>query len=47
MYQIIYEQAIYPKNLYQDREPMKHAEYAEKVTQQQITLMLEKGIWKK
>lgn len=47
MYQIIYEQAIYPKNLYQDRAPMKHAEYAEKVTRKQVELMLEKDIWKK
>ena len=47
MYQIIYEQPIYPKNLYLDRKPMKHAEYAEKVTQRQIALMQEKGIWKK
>ena len=47
MYQIIYEQAIYPKNLYLDRAPMKHAEYAEKVTKRQIALMHERDIWKK
>ena len=31
LYQILYEQPIYPKNLYLKREPMKHAEYREKV----------------
>jgi predicted amidohydrolase len=46
MYQIPYEQPIFPKNLYMDREPMKHAEYREKVTEQQIKLMQDRGIWK-
>lgn len=46
MYRLIYEDAIYPKNLYLDRVPMNHEEYAEKVTQRQIALMQEKGIWK-
>ncbi len=47
LYQIVYEQPIYPKNLYLDREPMKHAEYREKVIQKQIDLMHERGIWVK
>jgi predicted amidohydrolase len=47
LYQIIYEQPIYPKNLYLDREPMKHAEYHEKVIQKQIDLMHQRGIWVK
>ena len=38
-YQMLYEQPIYPKNLYMDREPMKHAEYREKVIQKQIDLV--------
>lgn len=45
--QIIYEKAIYPKNLYLDREPMKHGEYREKVIDRQIALMHERDIWKK
>ncbi len=45
--QIIYDREIYPKNLYLDREPMKHAEYKEKVIDRQIALMHERGIWKK
>jgi len=47
LYQIIYEQPIYPKNLYLTRAPMKHAEYREKVIKTQIALMHERGIWKK
>jgi len=47
MYQMLYEEPIYPKNLYLDREPMKHAEYQEKVTARQVALMQERGIWKK
>lgn len=47
LYQIVYEQPIYPKNLYLDRAPMKHAEYAEKVTRVQVKLMQDRGIWKK
>ena len=47
LYQILYEQPIYPKNLYLEREPMKHAEYREKVIQRQIRLMHDRGIWKK
>ena len=47
MIQIIYEQPIYPKNLYLDREPMKHEEYRTKVTEKQIELMVDRDIWKK
>src|SRR5579863_4236785 len=47
LYSILYEQPIYPKNLYLDREPMKHAEYREKVIEKQIELMHERGIWVK
>ena len=47
LYQMLYEQPIYPKNLYLDRAPMKHAEYREKVIQAQINLMQERGIWAK
>lgn len=47
MFRIIYEQAIYPANLYMERAPMKHAEYAEEVTRRQIALMQERGIFSK
>jgi predicted amidohydrolase len=45
--QIIYDREIYPKNLYLDRVPMKHAEYKKKVIDRQIALMHDRGIWKK
>jgi hypothetical protein len=47
LYQLLYEQPIYPKNLYLDRAPMKHAEYREQVIERQIALMHERGIWVK
>ncbi len=47
LYQLLYEQPIYPKNLYLDRAPMKHAEYREQVTQKQIDLMHARDIWVK
>lgn len=46
LYQILYEKPIYPKNLYLDRPPFHHHDYAEKVTRRQIELMRERGIWK-
>ena len=44
--QIIYEQPIYPKNLYVDKIPGRHAEYKREVIDRQIRLMQERGIWK-
>jgi hypothetical protein len=44
---MLYEKPIYPKNLYLKREPMKHAEYRQKVIKRQIRLMHERGVWKK
>ena len=44
--QIIYEQPIYPKNLYLERRPGKHAEYRREVIERQVALMQERGIWK-
>jgi len=46
LYQIVYAEPIYPKNLYLDQVPYKHAEYREKVTKPQIALMMKRGIWK-
>lgn len=47
LYQLLYGEAIYPKNLYLTREPMKHREYRRKVIDRQIALMHQRGIWKK
>ena len=45
MYQLIYEQPIYPKNLYLERAPFTHAEYREQVIEKQIELLHERGIY--
>jgi predicted amidohydrolase len=47
LYQLLYEQPIYPKNLYLKRKPMKHAQYKKRVIDRQIALMHKRGIWKK
>jgi predicted amidohydrolase len=47
LYQLLYKEPIYPKNLYLDRKPMKHQEYREKIIERQIALMYQRGIWKK
>jgi len=47
LYQLLYELPIYPKNLYLDREPMKHAEYKKKVIDVQIKLLQDRGVWAK
>ena len=39
LYGRLYDQPIYPKNLYLDRQPMKHAEYREQVIERQVRLM--------
>jgi predicted amidohydrolase len=44
--QIIYEQPIYPKNRYLDRQPGKHREYKREVIEKQIAMMQGRGIWK-
>jgi predicted amidohydrolase len=46
LYQIAYEQPIYPKNLYAERAPFNHHDFAEQVTRPQIELMRSRGIWK-
>ena len=47
LYQLIYKDPIYPKNLYLNRAPLKHAEYRREVIDKQIALMQARGIWKK
>ncbi|HZO80806.1 MAG TPA: nitrilase-related carbon-nitrogen hydrolase [Candidatus Binataceae bacterium] len=47
LYQLLYKEPIYPKNLYLRREPMKHQEYRKEVIEKQIALMLARGIWKR
>jgi predicted amidohydrolase len=45
LYRMIYEQPIYPKNLYLERMPYTHAEYKKEVTDAQIKLMHDRDIW--
>jgi predicted amidohydrolase len=45
MYQMVYEQPVYPKNLYLERAPYTHAEYKAEVTDRQIRTMHERDIW--
>jgi hypothetical protein len=44
-YQLIYEEPIYPKNLYLERKPYTHQQYREHVTQPQVDLLQERGVW--
>jgi beta-ureidopropionase len=45
--QIVYEKPIYPKNLYVDAIPGRHADYKRDVLDRQVHMMQERGIWKK
>jgi hypothetical protein len=47
LYQLVYEQPIYPKNLYLERAPMTHAEFRTEVIDRQIEVMVERGIWRR
>jgi hypothetical protein len=44
-YRLIYEQPVYPKNLYADRAPYKHDEYRREVLEPQVRLLQERGIY--
>ena len=45
LYQLVYADPIYPKNLYAERAPFTHAEFREQVIAQQIRAMVERGVW--
>ena len=44
-YRLIYEQPVYPKNLYAERAPYKHDEYRREVLEPQVRLLQERGIY--
>ena len=46
LYQLLYEEPIYPKNLYLNRAPMTHTEYRE-IIKRQVKLMHDRDIWVK
>lgn len=43
--QVIYDRDLYPKNLWQDRQPVDHDTYAEEVTESRIQDMVDRDIW--
>jgi len=47
LYQMVYEEPIYPKNLYAERAPFNHAEFKREVIDTQIARMIERGIWQR
>ena len=44
-YRLIYEQPVYPKNLYLDREPLHHDAYEQEVLRPQIEKLRERGAY--
>jgi predicted amidohydrolase len=44
-YRLIYEQEVYPKNLYLDRKPYDHAGYREHVLEPQIQKLVKRGTY--
>jgi predicted amidohydrolase len=46
-YQLIYERPIYPRNLYLERPPMRHAEYRSEVLEPQIEALIDAGTWRR
>jgi hypothetical protein len=42
---MVYEQPIYPANLYADRSPHDHESYAREVNRPQVEKMHERDIW--
>ena len=44
-YRLIYDQPVYPKNLYLDRAPYTHEEYREHVLEPQIRALQERGVY--
>jgi predicted amidohydrolase len=45
LYQMVYEEPIYPANLYADRAPYDHKTYAAEVNRPQVEAMHERDIW--
>jgi predicted amidohydrolase len=47
LYRKVYEEPIYPANLYLDREPYDHDSYAREVNRPQVDLMHDRDIWRR
>jgi len=46
IFQLIYQQPIYPKNLYSERPPFNHKEFREQVILPQIQHMIDRGVYR-
>jgi predicted amidohydrolase len=46
IYQLIYQQPIYPKNLYSRRPPFNHEEFREQVIEPQIQKMIDRDVYR-
>ena len=44
-YRLIYDQPIYPKNLYAERPPYNHDEYRRNVIEPQVRKLQERGVY--
>jgi hypothetical protein len=44
-YRLIYDQPVYPKNLYLERAPYTHAEYRAEVIEPQVRALQERGVY--
>jgi predicted amidohydrolase len=47
LFQLVYEEPIYPANLYLERPPFTHAEFRTQVIERQIALMHDRDIWRR
>jgi predicted amidohydrolase len=47
IFQLVYEQPIYPKNMYIERPPFTHAEFRREVIDKQIDRMIERDVWRR
>ena len=46
-YRLIYDQPVYPKNLYLDQAPFDHTTYKERVTDRQIDLLVQRDVYRR
>jgi hypothetical protein len=44
-YRLIYDQPVYPKNIYLDRAPYNHDEYRSEVLEPNIERLIERGVY--
>ena len=44
-YRLIYDEPVYPKNLYLDRAPYTHEEYAREVLRPNVARLQERGVY--